>query len=280
MTRFPRRWASTAAATLLLALLPATATAQPSGCPSVGRDWAAPGPFAVTESPSGAGHTVFRPAELGSRGCAKHPVLLWGNGSYATPADYAKLLRHLASHGFLVAAADTTQSGSGKEMLAGLDHLTAENTRAGSPYEGRVDLANVGAAGHSQGGGGAILAGADPRVRTTVPIQPGPQGSTDALSGPVFYLGGQLDVIVAPLLLILPRFRQTRHIPAVYGELAFAGHSAPSGDGGGYRGPITAWLRYHLLGDPLARAEFYGPGCHNCAARVWSDFRRNDRAAG
>lgn len=125
----------------------------------------------------------MHPARLG--GCRAHPVVLWGNGTGSTPSTYAGLLRHLASHGFIVAAAGTGSAGSGREMLAGLDHLAAEHRRPGSPFHGRVDLDRVGATGHSQGGAGAIGSGADPGVDTVVPIQPGPFGDHRAVHGPV-----------------------------------------------------------------------------------------------
>ncbi|MFH8343754.1 acetylxylan esterase [Streptomyces sp. NPDC018045] len=295
-TRRLRTLGSLLACSLLTAALtaggtaPAAAAVAPtaptaSGCPSAQGDWAAPGPFAVTVEPVGPAHTVYRPADLGSRGCGKHPVILWGNGTGAPVAVYGPLLRHLASHGFIVAAARTTWSGSGREMLAGIDHLARENGTPGSVYEGKVDLSEVGATGHSQGGGGALAAGANPRVDTTVAIEPGPQGSVRALRGPALFLAGQYDAVVAPWLLVHPRFRQTTHVPAVYGELAGATHLTPVSDGGGFRGPVTAWFRAQLLGDRQARAEFFGAHCGYCDGTAdgsggpWSAFERNAKAA-
>ena len=237
--------------------------------------WDQPGPFAVVTEALDAGHTVFRPADLGG---GKHPVIVWGNGTGAVPAVYAPLLRHLASHGFVVAAADTPNSGTGREMLAGARTLVAENARPGSKYYGRIDTAHVGATGHSQGGGGAIAAGADPLVTTTVPIEPGPLGSVPALHGPVFFLGGQFDTIVLPGLLVIPRYYAASHVPAVYGELAGATHFTPAGDGGGFRGAITAWFSYWLRGDAQARGVFFGPGCTLCADPAWSKVLRNTKA--
>ncbi|WP_329051564.1 acetylxylan esterase [Amycolatopsis sp. NBC_01488] len=234
-----------------------------------------PGPFAVVSEPLDATHTVFRPADLGG---GKHAVIVWGNGTGAVPAVYAGLLRHLASYGFVVAAADTVNSGTGVEMLDGARTLVAENARPGSAYFGRIDTAHIGATGHSQGGGGAIAAGADPLVTTTVPIEPGPLGSVAALRGPVLFLGGQSDVVVPPALLVIPRYYAASQVPAVYGELAGATHFTPAGDGGGFRGAITAWFRYWLAGDEQARGVFFGPGCTLCADPAWSQVLRNAKA--
>ncbi|MFI6092875.1 acetylxylan esterase [Streptomyces sp. NPDC051218] len=258
---------------------PATAARTADSCPSVGGRWADDGPFAVTKERAGLGHTILRPTELGSRGCAKHPVIIWGNGSFVTPVVYDGLLKHLASHGFIVVAANTTQSGSGTAMLNGLDVLKKADADPRSPYYGKVDLDKVGASGHSQGGGGAINAGADPRVDVTVPVEPGPQGRISDLKGPMFILGGEHDPVVIPELLVIPRYQSASHVPAVYGELAGASHVTPAGDGGGFRGPVTAWFRYFLMGDQEARIEFFDV-CTACTSPVWSDFRRNAKAVG
>src|SRR5215217_4953971 len=67
--------------------------------------WADPGPFDVAVD-VGLTATFYRPAELGDHG-GKSPVIVWGNGTGATPAAYDGLLRHWASYGFIVAAANT-----------------------------------------------------------------------------------------------------------------------------------------------------------------------------
>ncbi|WP_436498648.1 poly(ethylene terephthalate) hydrolase family protein [Actinokineospora sp. HUAS TT18] len=255
------------------AAVPAIGDAVAADCPAASADWAAPGPFGATVEPGGSAHSIYRPARLGD--CGAHPVIIWGNGTGASPSTYDGLLRHLASHGFVVAAANTAWAGSGKEMLAGLDYLATRNGTPGDVYAGNVDLTRVGATGHSQGGGGAIAAGADARVDTTVPIEPGPQGEVRALHGPTFFLAGEKDWIVSPRTLVYPRYLKATHIPAVYGELAGASHFTPVGSGGGFRGPITAWFRSTLLGDDRAKAFFSGPNCGYCGDPRWSRFERD-----
>ncbi|SDI97078.1 Chlorophyllase enzyme [Actinokineospora alba] len=257
----------------IAAAVPVVGQAAAAECPPAPSDWAAAGPFPVTVEAGGSAHTIYRPTQLG--GCGAHAVIIWGNGTWATPSSYDALLRHFASHGFIVAAAKTTQAGSGREMLAGLDYLATRNNTAGDVYAGKVDLTRVGATGHSQGGGGAIAAGADPRVDTVVPIEPGPQGDVAALHGPTFFLAGQNDQIVVPSQLVYPRYQKATHIPAVYGELAGAGHFTAGGNGGGFRGPVTAWFRAELLADANARTEFSGADCGYCDSPVWSRFERN-----
>jgi len=242
-----------------------------AGCwPSVGTNFAEPGPFEVTVR-TDANHTYFYPTDLGAHG-RKHPVILWGNGTFLQPIHYEPLLRHFASHGFIVAAANTTNAGTGVEMLAGLDNLTAFNSQAGNVFQGKVDLTRVATMGHSQGGGGSIAAGRDPRVDTVIPIEPG-GGNVSTLHGPVFYLSGELDNIILPAG-VLQKYNASTGIPAAYGQLAGADHLAPIGSGNGFRGPITAWLRWQLMGDKIAGNQFVGE-CAYCTDARWTTYDTN-----
>ncbi|OLR93241.1 alpha/beta hydrolase family protein [Actinokineospora bangkokensis] len=258
-----------ATATMAAALVATTPPAQ-----AVAPSWSAPGPYAVTVE-IGLVTTVYRPARMQGR----HPVIIWGNGTGGIPGVYTGLLRHLASHGFIVAAANTPMSNSGLEMLAGAAWLRAEDSRRGSAYYGHVDIEHVGAAGHSQGGAGAIVAGADPLVDTTVALEPGPLADPAKLHGPALYLAGSEDTIVNPDLLVKPLYARTTQVPAVYAELAGADHFTPLPDGGGFRGVITAWFRYNLSGDQQAAAEFTTP-CGLCTSPGWTEVDRNALAGG
>ena len=131
--------------------------------------------------------------------------------------------------------------------------------------------------GHSQGGQGAINARVDPRVDITIPIQPGPLASSSSLHGPTLFLAGQHDDIVPPAL-VEHFYEAADHVVAIYGELAGANHFTPTGDGGGFRGPMTAWLRFHLMGVENARGEFFGQACGVCTSDAWSQVERNSYA--
>jgi len=261
------------AAALIVSLTP---VAQAAGCPSVNQNWAERGPFAVTSASNGQGTTIIRPAQLGTLGCTKHPVILWSNGAAATVSTYQPLLEHFASHGFIVAAGEG-RSSSAAPLLAGLDYLTTQNGTAGSVFAGKVDLDHVGATGHSLGGGAAVGAGADPRVDTVAPLEGGPFNDPAQLHGPALYFAGSADLIVWPSV-VHDRYAQSSHVPAIYAELKGADHFVVSPDGGQFRGAITAWFRYWLLGDEQARGEFFGPSCTNCTSPIWSKFERNAKA--
>jgi dienelactone hydrolase len=212
--------------------------------------------------------TIFRPVDLkpGSR------VILWGNGTGTQPVDYLVLLQQLASYGFVVAAANTPNAGSGVEMLHCLDWLTAENTRDGSAYQGKLDLTKVGATGHSQGGGGTLMAGRDPRVTTTAPLMPAGRGDVSAAvsqqHGPMLLLSGGMDTIAPPERSQKPVFEAAK-TPVTWLTRKTAGHLAAMRDAGPYRAALTAWFLYQLDGDAKAGAMFTGDGCGYCTNQDW-----------
>ena len=208
----------------------------------------------------------------------RHPVVIWGNGTGVVPGVYSSLLRHFASHGFIVAAANTPASNFGLSMRAGIDVLERRNADSDSEFHQRVDLEHIASAGHSQGGAAAVNAAIDPRVDTAVPIQPGPLTDPDLMDEPAFYLAGERDLAARPEL-VKALYDDSAHVPAVYGEVRGAGHLSSTGDGGDFRAPITAWLRFWLMGDENARGEFFGPSCRYCGdTTLWSDWQRNANA--
>lgn len=190
------------------------------------------------------------------RGGTGNPIIIWGNGTGASPSTYISGLSHWASHGFVVSAANTSNAGTGTAMLACIS--------AGANVGG--DASRVGASGHSQGGGGSIMTGRDSRVDTTAPMQPYTLGlghnSTvwDEQRGPMLLLTGGSDSIASPSSNAAPVFRAA-NVPVFWAELSGASHFEPTGDFGGYAGISTAWFRYMLKSDTAARNVFISNGC-------------------
>src|SRR4051812_37017925 len=105
----------------------APAAAQPPAPPAAAEapSWKpmaydTPGPDKVVSDPGGDRCTIFRPQTLGEGG-RKHAIVLWGNGTGAQPVNYKEILQDLASWGFVVAAANTPNAGTGVDMLGCLD---------------------------------------------------------------------------------------------------------------------------------------------------------------
>lgn len=257
----------------------AASTGSPagSGAEAAAADYGAPGPYA-TAVEVGAVTTLYYPRDIATSD-RRHPVIVWGNGTFAFPVVYRELLLHWASQGFIVAAANTPQSNLGISMRAGIDLLTRRNADQASPFHDRVDLEHIGASGHSQGGAAAIVVGADPRIDTILPIQPGPLANIDNVHVPALLLAGQNDSIVFPFL-VKAFYNDADHIPAIYGELRGADHLTVVGDPGPFAAPTTAWFKAHLMGDQTARAQFFGADCGICTdSGTWSDVRRNGLAS-
>jgi len=252
---------------------PGTGTAFPSVS-----DFSRTASFSTTSGNAGPNCTIYRPRTLGESG-RRHPIILWGNGTGSSPSTYSALLTHWASHGFVVAAARTSNAGSGEEMIDCLDYLVQENGRSSGTYAGKLNVNRVGTAGHSQGGGGSIMAGRDGRITVSAPFQPYTIGlghrssSQSQQSGPMFLMTGSSDTIASPRTNALPVFNNA-NVPVFWGELSGASHFEPVGNAGGFRGPSTAWFRFHLMGDNSAQSTFYGSNCRLCGDRNWEVRRK------
>lgn len=265
---------------LPLFALPAAADAQAastgSAWPSV-TDFAAPGPFPITRETNvgpGAAYDIVRPMRLGEAG-RKHPIVSWNNGTLYQIDRYQALLDHWASHGFVVMGAHTNRTRGGAVHKAAIDWLVAENARAGSAYFGMLDLTKIGASGHSQGAGATITAGAGvpgpTGIVTTMPLMP-----ISAFERP--HLGQHR----ASMLMVSATEDERANTVAdqaladVTTEIVDAQFVGVHADAmhPGLHGPTVAWLRYQLMGDMRAKAQFYPPGtCGLCGHGAWARMR-------
>ncbi|WP_019876993.1 alpha/beta hydrolase [Sporichthya polymorpha] len=242
----------------------------------------ATGPWAVTTSevaiPDGLSFSIAHPRALGRDG-TRHPILVWGNGTNATPDQYGGVFRHLASWGFVVIGSSDTQQADGRTMLAALRHLLGANLDGTSPFFGVLDPTRVGTLGHSQGAGGAINAanGSGGLVDTVVPInlpdaryvERRGRFSVSDLTTPTFFLGGGTDGLISTPGGLRGYYQRVPH--GALGVLRGADHLAIQRNRSGYLGYLTAWLRWHLLDDAYAASAFLGVDPKQ------TEFRRNSR---
>jgi hypothetical protein len=246
------------------------------GCfPSVS-DYTAAGPFTPTSADvSSVQCTIFRPTTFKS-GCL-HPVIVWGNGTFNTPSSYTDLFNHFASQGFIVAAADTSNSGSGKEMLTCLQYVLDQNGMSGSDLGGHVDTKHIASSGYSQGGAGCLEAGIDPRFTAIAAVSPyivlslGGYDTSSVMKQvhPIFMISGSADSVATPNNNQQPIFDMAP-VPIVWGTHAGSTHFEVLGNGGAYAGPLTAWFRYKLMDDASAGKVFEKPDCTLCTAAGWT----------
>ena len=230
--------------------------------------YAEPGSYATISGSEGMGCTVYRPRDV-PQGA---PLILWGNGTGGSPSTYSAGLEHWASWGFVVAAADTPNAGTGEDMLDCIDAVRRAS------YGNNVDFENIGAAGHSQGGGGTLMAARDRRITATVPMQPYILGlghdadSQDEQTAPMLLLSGGADALAGPDRNQRPVFSRV-DVPVFWGTLNGAGHFEPVDDFGEFSGLSTAWWLYQLKGDSEAADLFTGP-CDACDLSGWDIQRK------
>ncbi len=296
---------------------PAAATPSYQPAAQVEAIYYAPGPWAVAErtgvdccTSTGDTYDIWYPADLGAGGVV-HPVITWGNGTMAHPREYAYLLSHLASWGFVVIAADRTDTGTGIQMLDALRYLAGQNGEPNSIFRGKIDTAATGAAGHSQGGLGAInaLARGGGAVSTAVTLEmplsaacaslPSVDGRsacidpTAVTSGSVLLVNGSADGIspatqqLPPELIGLQSMRAyydtlPAELPKARAAVVGAQHNDIQGQPdctnyscteGVYRylGYLTAWFMDRLRGDSAAREAFLADTGELLHNPHWSD---------
>lgn len=263
-----------------------------------------PPPYkAVMESDPGLPtHTVYRPEDLAAVGKAKLPILAWANGACANEGDaFAKFLTEIASHGYLVVAIgpivgpkppgppprpdmNAPPKTTSSQLIDAIDWAVAENTRAASRYNGRLDIKKIAVMGMSCGGLQAIEASADPRVTTTGVWNSGVRGegpggglpgamvtkeSLKALHGPALYVSGDAtDIAFANAN---DDYARITHIPVVRAYEDGVGHGGTYGQprGGSFGEVAVAWLNWQLKGDKTGRAMFAGKDCALCARPGW-----------
>lgn len=120
---------------------------------------------------SGLNSTYYVPTDSNNSN-ATFNILVWGNGTGGTSSTYRTLLESVASQCILVAAANTSDSGTGEEMEDALDS-------ARSRYSTIIaSNARVCTAGHSQGGGGSFNAANRIGADCVIPLQPDTRWTT------------------------------------------------------------------------------------------------------
>lgn len=221
------------------------------------------GSYTVISESDGLSCTVYRPLSVPENA----PIIVWGNGTGASPSTYGSGLEHWASWGYVVTAADTSNAGSGEEMIDCLDRLQDAD------YADSLDFSSVGTSGHSQGGGGSIMAGRDGRITATAPMQPYTIGlghetsSQRQQNGPMLLLSGESDSIAGATLNQDPVFRRA-NVPVFYATLDGADHFEPTGDFGEFAGISTAWWEYQLKGQQNL-ADLFNDTCAICEVSEW-----------
>lgn len=228
-------------------------------------------------------YVIYYPVEL-ERADKTWPVVVVANGSGCKASKYSALFEHLASWGFIVIGTEEEYDWNGfaSEMcvrhLIRLNEIEIVNDKD-NPFRGKINLDNVGATGHSQGGVGVINAITAQEhkdiYKAAVSLSPtnkelanNLEWSYDAskIETPILLMSGgddyavnedQLKEIYNDIMSdkCMAIRVNTEHNPMLY-----------SGDG-----YVTAWFMYWLQGDEYAGTAFFGENAEIRSNAYWQD---------
>ena len=256
-------------------------------------------------------HTLYRPRDLDGLKGARLPIVLWANGGCANDnRHFRPFLTEIASHGYFIVAIgpydssplpprpvqngpaspvpppgdDPTKS---SQLIDALNWAQAENTRAGSPFRGRLAVDKVAVMGQSCGGLQALDVSPDPRITTSVIWNSGIYNRPGGRSGiriakdklaqlhaPIaYFIGGPTDIAYANAV---DDYARIDKVPVLIAQLPL-GHSGNYDlpEGGPFAPVGAAWLDWRLKGDPKAGKVFSGADCGLCGDPAWTVHSKN-----
>ena len=248
-------------------------------------------------------YKIWYPSALAGEEGREWPIVVMANGTGVPASRYTPVFRHLASWGFVVIGNEMQNSWSGGASAGALDLLAELNEDPSSLFYHKLDLDNVGSAGHSQGAIGAINA---------VTAQPNGD-SYKALylaSTPSSLYASTLEWAYDPALIDVPCFMTAGtglldageagspevaeeaqevsisplwsqeenyglipdSVPKLRARRTGADHAEMLPWPDGY---MTAWFMYWLQGDEAAGRAFFGPDAEIVYNPLWQDIEKN-----
>lgn len=245
---------------LILLALAACASDSPSA--TADSAFEEEGPYSVIREDSDQ-FVYFFPEELDAE--ADWPALVWFNGAsgYTEDYNYNGLLGSVASWGFVVIGGKAP--GMGPPEADQRTELLRRNGGSNDALFGQVDEDRIALAGHSLGGF-QTTAGSD-QYQVAVPIQ-GAGVPTMTEAAPSLFMTSEADETVDDSTVITAYERAINN--AWLANHDSADHEDPRGDGGVYREPMIAFLRWQLHDDPNGALWFTGASCILCEKPSWS----------
>lgn len=245
-------------------------------------NYSAMGPYEpINETGMGpdGSYTVIRPKTLGANGFLHAPIT-FGPGTGMQVSQLNNLLQRIASHGFVVISRQLT-GGPGdavtrQRLIAGLEWIIAQNSVAGSVYQGKIAVTKGVAMGYSVGATGSIEIGGHAALATVVAIHGhSAKGETKV---PMLMIGGTNDLNGSQSWLAPSYTASTTQ--TFFGMLTGADHGYIQGTVNGVQGgnetpAIIAWIRYWIYNDQGAKNYFYGDDCVMCKSPWTNPQRKN-----
>lgn len=238
---------------------------------------------------------VWYPKEL-EKSDRIYPMIVAVNASGTPAAKYEPFFKRLSSWGFIVVGNEDSQTGTGETTSETLDFML--NLPADSVIFGRIDYANIGLVGYSQGGAGAICAltnydngkyyktiftgsAAYPllaknmgweydvsKIQVSYFMTAGTGKSDDSGTDPNSSFGG-----VSPLSALAENYNNIPDsVIKVRARAVGAEHEDMLARTDGY---MTAWMLYQLYGDEEAGQAFIGEDAEILSNANWQDIEKN-----
>jgi len=168
------------------------------------------------------------------------PLVVFSHGVLSFRDQSTFLTDHLASWGLVVMAPDHLERGIATifqpatkpvddvgDLKRTIDLGLAEDGRAGSILQGRIDEKNIGAVGHSAGGAAVLKLGeTDPRVKVVVSLTTPLLDAANWPAGkPVMFIAGSADQII-PSQSVVDSYNALTNAPKRLVLIMGAGHLA------------------------------------------------------
>lgn len=255
MTHFDKPGRALPAAIAALAMaLAGPASAQIGPDPTSSGLNATSGSFAISSTgvslPRGfGGGTIYYPTATGRYG-----VVAISPGFTATQSSIAWLGRRLASHGLVVITINTNTTldqppSRATQLMAALSHVV---NNASSTVRSRVDSARLAVAGHSMGGGGALIAAEDnPSLKASLPLTPwNLSTSFTRVRVPTLIVGADGDSVASVAVHARPFYASLpATTPKAYAELNLATHFTPNSTNTPIGRYGVAWMKRFVDAD-------------------------------
>ena len=216
------------------------------------------GPYKFASYTQGLNNRAYNSAIMYYPTDAKPPfaAVAFSPGFTATKEQYQEFLGPLlASHGIAImlttptSTSDQPQARSA-DLQAALETIRGENTRAGSPLQGKVAVDRLCITGHSMGGGGTLWAAntLGDKIKCAVPLQPWQPGQAfSRIAAPTLFITAQNDTIAGNAQNSLVHFRSIpASVPKYYVEFARASHFLTSNSrGSNYEGQSRYMVAFY-----------------------------------
>ena len=230
---------------------------------------------------------VYYPTDL-KTSQKEWPMVLMANGTGIRASKYKAIFRHLASWGFIVVGNEDEWTWDGKSISKSLDIMLKANTAPSSLFYQKVDTANIGLTGHSQGGMCVYTAAslfANSHLYKALCTQSGTATMlVDSLGGaflkdikaPMLLMGGCGDIDAKAICKLDDLQNTYDNIGSehrVMGRIKDTDHGDMLPRGDAY---MTAWMRYWLYGDGEAGKCFWGDSAEIQTNKGWQDVKTTE----